>query len=100
MVCDYHFQSELVIEYIDTNGAMSTTKTNRVLGRGYLSEEDDVTLKQCIERNTYKRLLYENGRWVKESYEKKYAKELQITCPRLVKLVKMYKDHTAWERDK
>jgi hypothetical protein len=55
-------------------------------------------LTRRINKNTYKKILYENDVWVKSSYEKKYVKELKIICPRMVKLVKVYKDYTAWER--
>jgi hypothetical protein len=51
-----------------------------------------------INEYTYKKMLYENEKWVKSSYEKKYVKELKIICPRMVKLVKVYKDNTAWKR--
>ncbi len=111
MDCHYYIQSELVIEYIDVNGAKSITKTERTLEKRYVlivtdedSDNDEETLlqklKEKIERriskNTYKKMLYENNVWVKLSYEKRYKKELQIICPRIVKLVKMYKDYRAW----
>jgi len=51
-----------------------------------------------INENTYKKMLYEKDEWIKSSYEKKYIKDLNMSCPRMVKLIKVYKDHTAWER--
>jgi hypothetical protein len=114
MVCDYYIQSELVIEYIDMNGARSVTKTRRTLEKGYVfnvqdmdSDDDEETqlqkFKEEVERrilkNTSKKMLYENDVWVKSSYEKRYKKECQSICPRMVKLVKVYKDYNAWERN-
>ncbi len=113
MGCDYYTQSELVIEYIDMNGARSITKTNRTIEKRYVfnvpdedSDDDEETqykkfqdeLKRKIIENTHKKMLYENDAWIKSSYEKNYKKELPILCPRMVKIVKIYKDYTAWER--
>lgn len=112
MVCDYYIQSDLVVVFYDNQGALSTTKTNRILEKGYLiqisdKEPDDdeniyykkykEELKSCIERNTYKKILYENNKWIKKSYEKKYLKEINRICPRMIKLVRIYKDYYAWE---
>ena len=114
MGCDYYIQSELVIEYVDDKGARSVTKTGRTLEKGYIfnvpdedSDDDEETqyqkFKEEIERriakNTYKKILYENDGWIKASYEKRYKKECQIICPRMVKLLKVYKDYNAWERN-
>jgi len=113
MGCDYYIQSELVIEYVDDKGAISKTSTNRVIEKCYVyyvpdedSDDDQETqykkfqdeLKRKIIENTHKKMLYDNEEWVKSSYEKKYVKELKIICPRMVKLLKVYKDYTAWER--
>jgi hypothetical protein len=113
MGCDYYTQSELVIEYVDDRGAISKTRTNRVLEKGYVfsipdedSDDDEETqlqkynkyIEKMINKNTYKKMLYDNEEWVKSSYEKKYVKDLKMICPRMVKLVKVYKDYTAWER--
>jgi hypothetical protein len=113
MVCDYYVQSDLVIVYYDNQGTLSTTRTNRILEKGYIfsvadedSDEDEEIkykkwkeeLKRRVERNTYKKILYDNDNWIKESYEKKYSKELNIICPRMIKIVKVYKDYYAWER--
>lgn len=113
MGCDYYIQSELVVEYIDTNGGMSTTKTNRTLEKGYIfnvadmdSDDDDETqykkyleeIDKNIARYTYKKNLYENELWIKSSYEKNYKKDIQIMCPTMIRLVKVYKDYHAWKR--
>lgn len=113
MGCDYYIQTDLVILYYDDKGSLSTTTTNRMLEKGYIfsikdddSEDDEETrynklkadLQRRIEKNTYKQIVFENNKWVKESYEKKYSKELNILCPMMVKLCKIYKDVNAWER--
>jgi len=116
MGCDYYIKSELVIVYYDNNGALSTSRTNRIIKKGYImsvlkknedSDDDQETknkkwkeeLNRLIEKNTYKKILYENDKWIKDSYEKNYLKELNIVCPRMVKLVKIYKDYEAWETE-
>lgn len=113
MGCDYYVQSDLVIVYYDKQGALSTTRTNRMLEKGYIfsfpdedSDDDEETkytkwkaeLKKCIERKTYKKILYDNDKWIKNSYEKRYSDDISAICPRMVKLVKIYKDYYAWER--
>lgn len=114
MGCDYYIQSELVIVFYDDKGALSITRTNIIVEKGYIfsirdedSDDDTVTeydkfrleLERRIIENTYHKILYENDRWLKESYEKKYLKELKNLCPTMVKLQKIYKNYTAWERE-
>jgi hypothetical protein len=114
MGCDYYIRSELVIEYIDKNGSKSVTKTTIMFEKGYIfsipdedSDDDEETqhnkwkaeLQRRIEKNIYKKMLYLDDQWLKYSYQKKYATELNIMCPNMVKLVKVYKDYNAWERD-
>ena len=111
MVCDYYIQSELVIEFIETNGALSKTRTNRIVKRGYImnipdndSDDDFETqeikynkeLEKIMSQNTYNKILYENDRWIKLSYEKRYLKDIHILCPTMVKLIKIYKENTTW----
>ena len=113
MGCDYYIQSELVILYYDDKGVLSNTKTNINLEKGYVvsvpeedSDDDDETqtnkwkieLDKRIRKNTYQKILYEDDKWFKESYQKKYLHYLNILYPRMVKLVKIYKDVSAWER--
>ena len=106
MSCDYYTQSELVIEFIDEKGCMCKTKTNRLLKKGYVfnipnKDSDDYKkyIEKMIDKNTYKKVLYENETWVKKLYENRYLQELKMICPRMVKLIKMYKDYIAWERN-
>lgn len=114
MGCDYYVQTDLVIMYYDNLGALSKTRTNIILEKGYLSsipdedsDDDEETqikkweeeLERRIKNNTHKKMLYNDDKWVKDSYEKKYSKELSILCQKMVKLVKVYKDYYAWKRD-
>ena len=41
-------------------------------------------------------MLYENDRWVKSSYEKRYLRDITILCPTMIKLIRVYKDITAF----
>lgn len=116
MGCDYYKQSELVIEYIDTNGISSIIRTNRILQRGYIcieridnyDSDDDITtqhnkykeeIQRIIHSNTYIKILYESEKWITSSYETRYSQELTELCPRMTKLVKVYRKNTAWESD-
>jgi len=113
MPCDYYVQSDLVIVYFDNQGALSTTRTNRILEKGYIikvpdeDSDDDLEtqnkkwkeeLQKIIEKYTYKKMLYESDKWIKDSYGKKYLQQINILCPRMSKIVKIYKDYYAWER--
>jgi hypothetical protein len=59
-----------------------------------MAEIDKITNEK-----TYVKILYENDKWVSPSYEKKYKNEIKILCPKFVKLIKVYKDYSAWKRD-
>ena len=113
MGCDYYIQSELVIEYRDKTGRFWTLYTNRELQKCYIfdyenkdSDNDLDTSNQKykdaiakkIEANTYNKILFENGEWVKESYKSKYDKYLMKTYKDIVNYVKIYKKYSAWER--
>ena len=56
-------------------------------------------MNRCIEQNSYKKILYNDDKWIQDSYEKKYSNELKKMSPRINKLVKIYKDYTAWKRE-
>ena len=111
MVCDYYIQTELVIEFSEMNGSLSKTTTNRMINRGYImnipdndSDDDYDTqdkkykkeLEKKISENTYQKMLYENDRWVKSSYEKRYLRNITILCPTMIKLIRVYKDISAF----
>ena len=113
MGCDYYIQKELVIEYLDKTGKIFALYTDRNIEKGYIlqssehdSDDDEDTsykkYKEEIERrikyNTYNKILFENGDWVQESYKKKYEQYLLRTYKEIVKIIKIYKKNTAWER--
>lgn len=111
MTFDYCVQTELVIEYIDMCGVTHKTRTNTEINKKYImtipdydSDDDFETqinrynkeLQKCIKKNTYNKMLYENQVWVKESYKKRYDKQISCICPNLYRLTKVYKNHSAW----
>lgn len=111
MGCDYYIETGLVIEFVDMNGSLSKTTTNRRINRRYISsipeddsDDDFETRNKKFEKemekqlvgNTYKKMLYENDEWVKLSYKKRYLKDLIVLCPTLVKLKRIYKDNIAF----
>jgi hypothetical protein len=107
MEYDYIIQSDLIIEYIDINGTISKTHTNRQVKKYYINvnqfedsdyeEEYKKQLNTCILENTRKKMLFENDNWIKESYRKRYEKKLLGICPRLNKLIRVYKNYIALE---
>jgi hypothetical protein len=114
MGCDYYIQTDLVIIYYDNKGALSSITTNRQIEKRYIiyiqnedSDDDQETqhkkwreeLNRCIEQNSYKKILYNDDKWIQDSYEKKYSNELKKMSPRINKLVKIYKDYTAWKSE-
>lgn len=113
MGCDYYVLDELVIQYQDKNGRLSSIHTNRQIYRGYIfeppdhdSDDDSDTISQKyqdelerkIEENTRIKILFQNQQWTKESYKKKYEGYLMKTYKEIVKIIKVYKDTRAWKR--
>jgi hypothetical protein len=43
-------------------------------------------------------MLFENGEWVKKSYKMNYEAHLMETYKDIVKIAKVYKKYSAWER--
>ena len=112
MVCDYYVQTQLVIEYADKYGVMHKTITNTITEKKYIltvpdddSDDDYETqfrkynkeIQKYIEKNTYNKMLYDTDKWVKDTYKKRYHKQVTFLCPNLHKLLKIYKKHSAWE---
>lgn len=115
---EYFIKTELVFEYIDSNKTISFNKFHKDIETKTLNENklDDESirygwatdehikseLKKEMERiisdNTYKELLYENGKWLDSSYDKKYKKEAS-KCPKNCKLLKAYINYEAWENN-
>lgn len=114
MGCDYYIQTDLVIIYIDSNNTFSKTITNRNIKKIFLtnipdfdSDDDEETqqkkyneeLQKIISKNNYKKNIYENDQWIKKSYKKRYLKLLPSVCPGIIKLINIYKNYSAWERN-
>jgi hypothetical protein len=106
----YYIQTELVIECIDTNGSLSKTRTNRTLEKCYFNcfqnkdydcetqkKKYDEELQNIIDRNKSNKIIHENKQWGKASYKKRYLRIIQVICPRMVELVKIYKEYTVWK---
>ena len=106
MGCDYYLQSELVIVYEDKNCKLCTIYTNTKIEKGYVftykdqdSDDDDITaqnkfqaeIERQIKENTYNKILFENGYWVKKSYKTNYESYLTKTFPEIAKIIKIYK---------
>lgn len=113
MRCDYYIQKEIVFEYQDKSGQNHTIYTDRKLTKRYIfnypeddSDDDLVTmnkkyraeLEKKIKENTYNKILFENGKWIKKSYKTIYESNLRENFRDFVKILKVYKKHTAWER--
>lgn len=111
MVYHYYVQSQLVIEYADKYGVMHKTITNTIIKKKYILsipdndsndnyekqfEKYNKELQKYIKKNTYNKMLYETDKWVKETYKKRYNKYIWILCPNLHKLLKIYKQYSAW----
>jgi hypothetical protein len=114
MGCDYYIQTELVIEYIDIIGRISSICTYRDITKCYIfnypdeDSDDDVEtshkkylaeINRKIEENTYDKVLFENNAWIKESYRKNYEEQLKREFKEICKFKKIYKKVTAWERN-
>jgi len=114
MGCDYYVQTELVIEYVDMMGRISSIRTNRRLDKRYIfdyidydSDDDQETsykkyiaeIERKIEENTYNKIIFENDNWIKESYRKKYEEQINREFKEIHTLKKIYKKTTAWKRN-
>ena len=91
MDCDYYIQKELVIEYQAKTCKIHTIYTNRVVQKGFIfnypnevSDDDgniahrkyNDELERKIKENTYDKILFKNGKWIEETYKKKYENAL------------------------
>lgn len=106
MHCDFYIQTELVIEYIDVNGANSKTHTDRKIENfsvsyvdGIDSDDDFETIREKHELEVQTQMnlkrktkhLFSNGKWAKESYKKRYESYIYSICPRMEQLTCVYK---------
>ena len=100
MSCDYYIQKDLVIEYQCKNGRINTIYTDRNIIKGYIFKdphtkyEDEI--KKKIYENTFDEILFKNDEWVKE--KSIYKEYLIKNFKEIVKLVKVYRKTSAWER--
>lgn len=114
MSYDYYIQSDLVIIYKDSNNRSCKTITNRNLKKvyftnipGFDSDDDEESqkikyndaLEKFITTNNYKKYIYQNEKWIKKSYKKRYLKDLRMLCPGIVKIIDIYKIYSTLERN-
>lgn len=114
MVCDYYIQSKLVIDYLSKDGKICTIYTNMEIKKGYVltwdssDSDDDLEtsiqkykreLERKIKEETYDKILYENGKWIKDSYCNNYEAKLLTTYSEISKLIKVYKKNIAYHRN-
>jgi len=114
MGCDYYIQTELVIEYIDKNGRLSTIYTDIFINKGYIFQisdydSDDVwetadkkynaEIQRRIQENTYNKFIFDNDNWIKQSYKKKFEQRLMREFKEIDNIKKIYKKTTAWKRN-
>ena len=112
MKCHYYIQKELVIEYQAKNGKIYTIYTDRRVQKGFIfsypdedSDDDFITahskfqaeLHKKIKENTYDKILFKNGKWIDETYKKKYENSLNEICRDISHLIRVYKKITAME---
>lgn len=108
----YYITNEVIIEYQDKYGNLSTIYTNLSLKKRYVYEppdylsNDDIDtktiklnneLERKIQKNKYKRILYENDKWIKKSYKKKYQDLFIKSSREICKLLKIYKRVESWK---
>lgn len=113
MGCDYYVQTELAIEFKDKDGKINFIYTNRELQKGYIHQSSDydsdddfetmnkkysAEIERKIKDNTYNKILFENGEWIKESYKTKYHDYLLNLFTNIHQFIKVYKKHSAWKR--
>ena len=74
---------------------------------GFDSDDDEESqqikynqeLQTAINKNNYKKTIYENDNWVKKSYKKRYLRDLRCLCPGIIKIINIYKNYLAWKRN-
>jgi hypothetical protein len=95
MVCDYYIDTSLVIEYLSANNQPCKIITDYSIKKRFISSKSDLNEQTCIDnkiiKNTYKKIIYENTNWIKDSYKKRYETRLKKEFPLIYKLIKVYK---------
>jgi hypothetical protein len=109
MPCDYYVEKSTVIEYMRETGEISILVYNIFKYRGYLSsysvdvkDRKDQNYKNLLDRalqkHTYIKILYDKDGWVKDKYKENYRIKLEKKNLDPSRVVKIYKDYTAWPR--
>lgn len=114
MGCDYYTQTELVIEYVDINGELCTISKNTKIKKGYFyvspdydsDDEPDyddekkykTEIQKIIEKNTFIKVLYVKGGWIKMTYAAKYINVVK-NIDNMSYIVKVYKKYSAYGKD-
>jgi TusA-related sulfurtransferase len=86
--------SDLVIEYVDTNNISCSKTINKTLATGYImnviktDEAFKDEIKECLNLNTYQKIVYENDHWLDESNEKLYSLRLVSLSLNMNKIIK------------
>jgi hypothetical protein len=107
MGCDYYIQTKLVIEYKDITGKLFVIYIDLGLKKKYIDQNNDnndtksqnfkLELERKITKNNYNKMLYENNKWVKDTYIKKYENYIKKTHREISLILKVYKNFSAWE---
>jgi hypothetical protein len=97
----YFVRTELVIKYYSKAGKINTICTNIKMKKyvhdcfqkniDIINEE----LNEKIQKKTYKKILYDNDKWVKKSYKQKYKYHILKTFIDIDKFIQIYKKSTA-----
>jgi len=109
---DYYIQMEIAFEYLTKNCKHYTIYTDRTIKKGFVfnyadqdTDDDLITanrklraeLERKIKENTYDKILFKNGKWIDETYKKKYENSLNEICRDISHLIRVYKKITAME---
>ena len=109
MPCDYYVKKSTVIEYMTETGDISILLYNTYRYKGYLlsysvdiNDQQDKNYKNLLDRaikkHTYIKILYDGEGWKKDEYKEKYRIKLNKKKLDPNRVVKIYKDYTAWKR--
>ena len=81
----------------DTFGPLSCWLLIRTKLKIWTNFSGKTELEKRIKKKTYTKILFENDKWIKPSYQNKYEDELIETYKEIVKFIKIYKKSTAGE---
>jgi hypothetical protein len=109
MPCDYYIEKSTVVEYLRETGDISILIYNTHRYKGYLlsysidvedrkDENYKKLLNRALKKHTYIKILYDKEGWTKDKYQENYRIKLEKKKMDPSRVVKIYKDYTAWER--